>query len=406
MGRGRKWKRRRAEMNTVKYAPPRPAKKRKKLMGHAALEAVWRDGRCSHPVPVSMAYGLGAILSCLECGTRMLFRLRFGRPKTFDVTMYAGGSERHVGRASVRAVKRIMFSTADGILMPEGGFDPGSSSPARDSMMLKILIYTLTPDVRDRVPQEPAADFEAAWRGIDCKHKNTVCQAYCDCICLWCDDCAASLAFTYAEAGMFDVEMTRPPLEPAGYGPHGTDAMARILREYAGTLELPDMMADRMSDDPERDARRLAAVVGALEECGLLRRIVAEGDRFGGMESAMSAMNCNRADFEKLIGQMSDALRSASIPCMEHGKIVSERRFMEALRLAWPCWFEGDGMEIDTFDPTGSTQFCIKCYFSTLDDDSVNHGHWKRGCPECGYDGYLLGLYGVPDGQASARGSP
>ena len=393
-------------MNAVKYAPPRPAKKRKRLMGHAALEAVWGDGRCSHPVSVFAAYGLRAMLSCRECGTRMLFRLRFGRPKTFDVTIYAGGSERHVGRASVRAVKRIMSSNAYWTLMPEEDFDSGSSSPVLDGTMLAILMDTLTWDVRDGVRQEPAADFEAAWRGIDCKHENTECQAYGGSIGLWCDDCAASLMFTYAEAGMFDVEMTRMPLEPAGYGPHGTDAVARILREYAGTLELPDMMADRMSHDPERDARRLAAVVGALEECGLLRRIAAEGDRFGGMESAMSAMNCNRADFEKLIGPMSDALRSASIPCMEHGKIVSERRFMEALRLAWPCWFEGDGMEIGTFDPTGSMQFCVKCGFSTLDDDSADIGHWKRGCPECGYDGYLLGLYGVPDGQASARGSP
>lgn len=393
-------------MNAVKYAPPRPAKRRKRLMGHAALEAVWRDGRCSHPESVVAAYGLAVTLSCRDCDKLMSFLLRFGRPKTFDVAVCAGGSERHVGRASVRAVERIMFSTADIIRMPEGGFDPESISPERDDIMLGTLLRELTADKSDSVLQKPAADFEAAWRGIDCDHKRAEGQVYCNHVGLWCDDCAASLTFTYVKAGMFDVKMTRLPLEPAGYGPHGTDAVARILREYAGLLVLPNVMADRMSHDPEHDARQLAAVVGALEECGLLRRIAIKGDRFGGMKSAMSAMNCNRTDFEKRIGPMSDALRSAGISYMEDGKLVGERRLMEALRLAWPCWFECDGIEIGTFDPTGSTQFCVKCGFSTLDDDSVNHEHWKRGCPECGYDGYLLGLYGVPDGQASARGSP
>ena len=295
MGRGRKWKRRRAEMNAVKYAPPRPAKGRKKLMGHAALEEVWRDGRCSHPESVAAAYGLAVTLSCRDCDKLMSFLLRFGRPKTFDVTICAGGSERHVGRASVRAVERIMFSTADIIRMPEGGFDPGSISPKRDDAMLGVLLRELTADKFDSVLQKPAADFEAAWRGIDCDHKRAEGQVYCNRVGLWCDDCAATLTFTYVKAGMFDVEMARLPLEPASYGPHGTDAVARILREYAGTLVLPDMMADRMSDDPERDARHIAAVVGALEECGLLRRVAAKGGQAVGLRQIVSALNCDRA---------------------------------------------------------------------------------------------------------------
>ena len=98
---------------------------------------------------------------------------------------------------------------------------------------------------------------------------------------------------------------------------------------------------------------------------------------------------------------MARALRLSGAQWVEYGRPASEWRTLETMRLAWPCWFEGDGIEIGTFDLTGSTQFCVKCGFSTLDDDSVNPEHWERGCSECGYDGYLMGLYGVP-----ARGPP
>lgn len=401
MGRGKRWKQRRVAMGTIKHAKPRPAKSRKKLLDRARLDAVWKDGRCDHQKPVAAAYGLGVVLSCHDCGMRMSFLLKFGRPKTFDVTMHDGGTDRHVGRASVDAVDGMVFNDSTELMLPEDGFDSESTCPVRDETMITILMDTLTSDVRDIDLQKPAADFAAAWRGMDCDHRNTGCQAYRNRIGLWCDDCAAALTFTYVRAGMFSVDVVRRPLEPVSYGPHGADAVAGILREYAGTLELPDVMADRMSDDPDRDARQLADVVGVLERCGLLRRVADKGIQFPEMRNTVSALNCDRADFEKWIGPMRRAMRSMGARCVENGRPVGERLTLEAMRLAWPCKFEGDGVDVDTFDPAGAAQFCAKCGFDTLDDDAVHDSHWARGCPECGYPGYLLGLYGVP-----ARGSP
>ena len=397
MGRGRRRKQRRAETESMRYAHSRPVKGHKRLLDHARLDALWRDGRCSHPNPVAAAYGLGAILSCRDCNARMSCLLKFGRPKSFDVTIEAGGTKRRVGRASVDAVDGMVNNHGTPMMLPDGGFDPKSVYPVRDEMMLKILMETLTRDVLDGALQEPAADFAAAWRGTGCDHKNTGCQAYCNIICLWCDDCAAMLTFTYVKSDMFTVELTRRPLEPVSYGPHGADAVANVLREYAGTLELPGAMADRMSDDPERDARRMGKMVGALEKCGLLRRVADEDIQFPEMRQTVSALNCDRADFEKWVGPMGRTLRSLGVRSVEYGRRVDERRTLEAMRLAWPCWFEGDGIEIDAFDPAGSVQFCVKCGFSTL-DDKVGADHWERGCPECGYDGYLLGLDESPAG--------
>lgn len=64
---------------------------------------------------------------------------------------------------------------------------------------------------------------------------------------------------------------------------------------------------------------------------------------------------------------------------------------MESLRLEWPYDIWGDGMDVVRYDPAGTSEYCIRCGFSTLDGDA-GPGVWRRGCPECGYGGYLLGL--------------
>ena len=73
------------------------------------------------------------------------------------------------------------------------------------------------------------------------------------------------------------------------------------------------------------------------------------------------------------------------------------RQMLEVCLLAWPYQFDGMGIAVDIYDPDGLPQHCVRCSFSTRDDDSVGHDQWKRGCPECGYAGYLLEMDGGAD---------
>ena len=67
------------------------------------------------------------------------------------------------------------MSQATRIFTPEDGADQTGGLPKRDKAMLGVLMAALAPDVDE--PNQPPGDFEAAWRGLDCDHKNVSCQA-------------------------------------------------------------------------------------------------------------------------------------------------------------------------------------------------------------------------------------
>lgn len=397
MGRGRRQKHRHESGNTVGQ-PRRGGMKaglagpRQKLMDRGALEAVWRDGGCGHPAPDAAMYGRCAMVSCSRCKIAVQFLLRFGRPKTLDVYRL-DGEVRHVGRASVSGVRDFIYTNAEKVMLPENGSDSEGEFPRRDSTMLDILLETLDPvDPKDMLTA-PVNDFESAWRGIDCGHCNVSCQAYSHSVDMECRDCATSLMFTHISGDTFHITLTRLPLDGESYGPHGAADMVRILREFAGDIGLPTMMADRMSDDPDRDARQLAGVIAALERHGLLRRIDMPDWRsgvHGDIIEKVSALDCDRERFGVWVKHFTAVLRANGTKCMDGRRRVSARRMLEAARLSWPCIFEGDGVGVTIYEAGGSMEHCVRCGFSTLDDDELGADHWERGCPECGYAGYLL----------------
>lgn len=357
------------------------------LMDFDALEAVWRDARCDHPKPVATVRGLRSALACGKCGVGMRFVLRFGRSKAFNVSVF-DGADTPVGRASVEAARRFIFGRKAVVVMPDGG-QPGDQL---ETKMLSILMDALAMNDRESLLKEPAADFEKMWLEIGCNHSNTVCQAYGDRLTIMCSDCASALSFGHLGGGTFAVSMMRRPLKPVQCGPHGAEAVVRAVKEHSGVLGLPVLMADRMSDDPERDASRMAGLVSLLERHGLLARRKAKGLPYGDAVKKLSAVSCTRAEFVERSVQVEAGMRAAGVACSENGKPISYDQMMETMRLVWPCLFKGNGINVDVFDPTGASQFCIKCGFTTMDDAGADTSCWKDGCPKCGYPGYLLGM--------------
>ena len=367
------------------------------LMDANALEEVWHDTRCAHPEPVVEMCGLRAAISCRACGISMRLLMRFGHEKTFDVHMF-DGFETPVGRASARGAGRFIFGKASRVVTPDGGLGQ-CDRPLFDMEMSAILMDTLTIDERKMLLREPAKDFDAMWRGIDCPHKHAVCQAYGNQLNIVCSDCASIMSFGLIDGDTFTASVTRRPLKPVQCGPHGAEAVVRAVREHAGVLGLPVMMADRMSDDPERDARQIAGLVSLLERHGLLgRHGGAMGLPYGDAVRELSAMSCTRAEFAERSVRVEAAMRAANVGCTEDGRPIEYAQMMETMRLTWPCLFRGNGIDVDVFDPTGFSQFCVRCGFATMDDAGAGPGLWKDGCPKCGYAGYLLGV----DGRAGA----
>lgn len=386
MGRRRKTKR---ELERLSNMEPRQ-------MGRGALEHHWNRGGCTHPAPTVTMYGLCAVLSCDECGKSMQFLLKFGRPKTMDVTIYDdrndASSARPVGRATMGGSRDMIHSHAVQTFMPAGGADPEGGAPARDRMMLGILVGVLMP--MDGHPEQSPGDFAAVWRGIDCDHGNVFCQAFGNIVSLECRDCASDITFEYVGKDRFSARVTRMPLPPDWYGIHDAARVVGALREFTNTIDLPTTMADKMSHDPERDARRLVAVVNTLERYGLLRRLPATDNRDAGIIQVASALSCDRREFAGRCRRLAGELRRKNMGFSAHGKPVSIETVLEAARLAWPCVFEGVGITVNEYDLTGVSEHCVKCGFCTLDDDDVGQEYWERGCPECGYPGYLVELDG------------
>ena len=357
------------------------------LMDLDALSAVWRDARCGHPMPVAAVNGLCAALACGECDVGMRFTLRFGRPKTFDVSLF-DGADTPVGRASADAVRRFILDRKVGIMMP----DAARTRTQFETMMLSILMGELAMGDRERLLEEPATDFEKMWKDVGCDHKNAVCQAYGERLTIMCSDCATAMSFGHAGGNKFIASTMRRPLKPVQCGPHDAEAVVRAVREHAAVLGLPLMMADRMSDDPERDAGRVAELILSLERHGLLERRKAKGLPYGDAVKKLSALSCTRAEFAERAVQVEAAMRAAGVACSENGKPIPYEQMMETMRLVWPCLFRGNGIKVDVYDPTGTSQFCVKCGFTTLDGAGGGSGSWKDGCPECGYAGYLMGM--------------
>ena len=363
----------------------------KNLLNAADLKAVWRDGQCNHAGAHMGLYGLCATLSCHDCGTTMSFLLKFGRPKTFEVTMN-DHTVRPVGQASPKAAAQFLHGAATNIMIPDGP-DPESISPERDAATLTMLSEELIGDSQPKRP--PKADFVGPWRDIGCSHKSVSCQLYGNRMLLECTDCATEMTFTHTGRDMFHVAMARLPLPAEDYGWHQTDSVLGIIREFAHTLEIPNVMADRMSHDPDRDARQIAALVSLLERHGLLRRTESVMEpNFRAMAQCLSAMSNTRREF---VSSTKSFVAELDLHFSEDGRRIGIREGLEALWLTWPCGFEGEGLDVEVYDPIGGHQYCVRCGFSTL-DDRMENDHWRRGCPECGYPGYLLDMDGGPKG--------
>ena len=388
-----------APAGTANAPRGRPGKRRPELLGMADLKSAWRSGRCGHTDVCLVTHDLDAILLCSACGMQMVFTLLFGRPRTFDVSTCArGGSDwSPVGRAPVDESRRFLLDRAPKMMVPDFG-GRRRPHPRLSDELEAILTDTLTGGARP----EPAetADFAAAWRGIDCDHGPAVCNLYGADVLINCPDCRTVMVFRHAGGDMFDVCIDDRQSATEWYGHHGAGAVIDMVRESVDTVLLPDMIADPMSADPDRDARRLVRVVSLLERHGLLRRRARSGgasDRYGLSEhlaERLSAAACSRSEFARRARRTAAAMRADGARLTHGGKPISMRRAFETVRLLWTHWFEGVGVDVVAFNPMGMTQYCVRCGFSTLDDDGAGAGHWRAGCPECGYDGYLLGLDG------------
>lgn len=365
------------------------------LLDVKGIAAKWKGGGCRHLNASGAVYGLAATVGCDDCGIRAVFKLRFGRPKWFDIVMFDMPNSmegRPVGRASVQGVHEFLISNAAFVGMPDGGADPEGDCPNRDMVMLNILMETLWDRSTDGLLRERAMDFEAAWRGVNCDHRSVSCLLHGPMIETACSDCATRIQFMHLGGGKFHVGMGRMPLEPEPYGPHGADKVAGFLREFAGALSIPEPMADRMSHDPELDARSAADAVSAFMKCGLLRRAGPPENNFASIIRDVSAAACDRSGFERQVQPMAAGMRDGGTECFDGERPISAREFMEMMRLLWPFRLEGVGIGVKMYDPTGTSEYCARCGFDTLDDDGAEQEAWYDGCPECGYAGYLLGM--------------
>lgn len=361
----------------------RGAKKCGALMDAGALEAVWRDGRCPHRKPIAGMYALCMALSCRDCGVNMEFLMKFGHPRTFDVSV-EDGDRWHVGRASVRAVKEFVLGSAVKTVTPGGA---NSTTPKMDSRMFTILKNDLGMGGQKACP---VADFLGAWRDIDCRHRLAACVAAGDELTVDCQDCSSAMVFR-VDGGRFDVGVSLRGAPLVGYGLHEADAVVRAVRETSEKVFVPGVMADKMSYDPDCEARRIASLTSLLVRHGLLRRVERDDLRYGAVVRKINAASCTRRSFRRLSGSMAAAVRAVNGEQAGPGKEV-EAWQLEVLRLMWPHWFEGVGVTVIEYDPAGTSEYCVRCHFSTLDDGTAGADAWSRGCPECGYGGYLLDL--------------
>lgn len=363
------------------------AARRKELVSPVRLAAAWKGGDCKHRNAVTVMDGLRAALGCPDCEAAMEFRLRFGRPATFEAFKFSagmGGAARRIGLASAGTASGFIRGASAGVLASGDGEAPRTR---RDGARLSIMMEALFGG--GPVKEFPTADFVGAWRGTGCGHTSASCRMYGDTVTIDCADCGNSIVFVHAGDDSFHVSIRCAPRQPGQYGVHGAAEVADAVRDIAGSLAVPRRMADRMSADPERDAARTVRLAECLGRHGLLRRAEADPNRpRGGLIARLSAASCDRTAFSRRAASMVANMRRQGLK----GDGGGEWQIMESLRLEWPHALEGDGIDVIRYDPAGMSQYCIRCGFSTLDGGNAGPGMWRRGCPECGYGGYLLGL--------------
>ena len=361
------------------------------LIDRYRLEEIWQDGVCDHSEPIISAYGLCANLTCTKCGTSMQFILKFGYPKTFELTI----DGQFVGYSLTSDVREFMGTKKFQLVMPEDGADPEGGAPLRDQTMLMLLMNELLviDNDHDMYQHTPMKDFAKMWNKIPCQHETGYCQIQNDMITLECTDCASTITFTHRYDDKFQTYVTRLPLGGTDCGLHSADKVVNFLLKSAEVLELPNVLADPMSDDPDRDAHNIVKIILLLESHGLLKRV---DDRpYGWLVKNLSAMVCSREEFNTLAPPIIDKIRMNNIKCSDGERRISERHAVEHAYLSWPYSFEGLGIQVDYYDIVGVSLNCVKCGFSTLDDPNADESYWSRGCPECGYIGYLLDVDSV-----------
>ena len=359
------------------------------LLEYSDLDDAWFTENCSHMDTVSLVCGPYATLECRDCGVKMQFLLLFGRPKTFEVYV-VDGETRLVGRASPDAVRHFVLHPASEIVTINGSDDPANAAPNwTDEMFCKVGAAMFGDE--DDEP-EGSVDFAELWGGADCTHASTGGYIYGNKIYVRCDDCDVSVAFTHAGDG-FLVDFFDDSDRDAECGRHGAGEVVDFIKEHVHGLELPADMADCMSDDPDRDARRIGAVARLLVRHGLLTRTKRDPPPDKEVFK-VSVFVCDRAKFTSRARQLATDLRSKRVRFVFRNEKISMRRAFEEFRLTWPCMFDSPTIDIDLYGPVGYHEFCVRCYYSTLDDDSAGDDVWDDGCPKCGYTGYLLGLDG------------
>lgn len=370
---------------TERVGAKRSTNNSRRFMDADVLSELWRNEQCSHKYAVLSVNGLRAASVCRDCGHTIEFVLRFGRPRKMDVYDKYG---RAVGSVRVRdAADFLLHNTHEFV---ESATGHTRRDEYETNITLSMLYYR--PDAPP--PSAPAADFAAVWNGMDCKHKNTECVAYASVLRLQCGDCGATVRFMHVGDGGFDVSLAaRAPAQPTECGRHGADAVINMVRSSTSLLLLPDKLADRMSESPDRDARALGKLVLLLERHGLLRRFDIDAPKLDvELSMSMSAVLHTRRAFAATVRAMAPDLRSMGGTFTEDGKVVGMRRMLEVVWLSWPFLFNGVGIDVMLYPPDGRTEYCVRCGFSTLDDEGAGPDRWQEGCPECGYDGYLLGL--------------
>ena len=327
-------------------------------------------------------YGLSAMMGCQYCGLSMSLKLRFGRPKTFEIRMLP--DNQLIGYAGVEAAGDFIKHIGVQVFLPEGGADSEGGSPIRDTVMLGKLSDTIYGDDDLAVPQKR---FESVWRKINCDHKHIRCQLYDNIISVECQDCASDLTFKQAANGKFSVEIDRLGVEDVLCGVQKTNKVFGFLRDNVTEIQLSETLADRMSEDPDRDAQMLTRLVTSMENAGLLYRVYEEEETaWQSIVQALSAFNHTRREFLDAIKDLK------GIQFEEGGRFVKSRYSFEKCWLEWPCWFESDHFDVTPLDVDGTTGFCARCGHSTLDDEDDDMGYWDNGCRECGYNGYLSGI--------------
>lgn len=313
----------------------------------------------------------------------------WGAQKKFDVFKFFGNERLPVGHASVEDVRLFMLASDPKVPVPRVTNLAKAGRPKTGDVVRLMLMSTL--DMNDEYAADAAADFDAAWDGLDCRHGAAICTLRKEWLHVTCADCGADMSFRFMGGDAFAACLSRPGSAQDRYGVYDAEAVVQFVRKFAGSLRLPVVVADRMSDDPDRDADGLAEVAALLEEYGLLRRIgVVRDDMVKEMAEQLSAAVCTRREFNRMAREFIRRVRDTEQYKRHGGAAV--RFMLESAWLTWPHWFEGDGISVYGYDPTGELENCIRCGFSTLDDDGTDDRAWKNGCPECGYNGHLLGL--------------